>query len=126
MAQFKFNPLTREMDLVEGIGTGHKACDVADDDVIVIGMPADTAMALITEAGGHGNTMVFVDGVTPAINELVSDAGAYDFTTGVLTGTTGVDGNVTVSVDNAGNLYIENRSGATLKFAVSLLNEANQ
>lgn len=123
---FKYNPLTRQMDLVEGVGTGHPACDVVDDDVIVIGMPSDTAMALITETGGHGNSMVWLDGVTPFINDLVSDAGAYDFTTGVLTGTTGVDGNVTLSVDNAGNLYIENRSGATLKFAVSLLNEANQ
>lgn len=34
--------------------------------------------------------------------------------TGAMTGTTGTDGNFTISADNAGNLYLENRRGASV------------
>lgn len=40
-------------------------------------------------------------------------------TTGVLTGTTGTDGNFTISADAAGNLYLENRRGGATEFVWS-------
>lgn len=45
-------------------------------------------------------------------------------TTGVLTGTTGVDGNITVSASDAdGKIYIENRHGVTISIGIVLLGE---
>lgn len=45
-------------------------------------------------------------------------------TTGALTGTTGVDGNVTVSASHAdGKLYIENRYGSAISLGIVLLGE---
>jgi hypothetical protein len=44
------------------------------------------------------------------------------FTTGViLTGTTGTDGNTTISAHSNGNLYIENRSGNSYTIAVHMV-----
>ncbi len=44
--------------------------------------------------------------------------------TGALTGTTGVDGNVTVSANSAdGKVYIENRHGLTINIGIVLLGE---
>lgn len=42
--------------------------------------------------------------------------------TGVLTGTTGTDGNTTVSA-TGGAIYIENRSGGPLEYVVTLVTE---
>jgi hypothetical protein len=43
-----------------------------------------------------------------------------DTTTGPLTGTTGIDGRLTVSVHTDGNLYVENRTGARRNFTVKI------
>ena len=52
---------------------------------------------------------------TGAQTTLLSTAVAgVAVTTGVLTGTTGSDGNFTVSADASGNLYFENRRGASI------------
>lgn len=42
-------------------------------------------------------------------------------TTGILTGTTGTDGNLTISAANNGNYYIENRTGASKTFIITLM-----
>ena len=47
-----------------------------------------------------------------AINEAYSGT-SLDFTTGVLNGTTGTDGNITVSIHTDGDIYIENRLGSS-------------
>jgi hypothetical protein len=41
-------------------------------------------------------------------------------TTGILSGTTGANGTVTVSTHSDNKLYIENRTGSTVLFAVGL------
>jgi len=41
---------------------------------------------------------------------------AMEFTTGVLTGTTGADARITVSAANDGKIYIENRSGNQIMY----------
>ena len=57
---------------------------------------------------------------TPAITSIVASA-LVDVRTGALTGTTGTDGHVTVSVDAAGLFYVENRLGAGQAVEVALL-----
>jgi hypothetical protein len=42
-------------------------------------------------------------------------------TTGELTGTTGSDGVVTVSVDDSGNIYVENRHGGTRTLRIFII-----
>ena len=46
---------------------------------------------------------------------------AFAVTTGVLAGTTGVDGKFTVSPHTDGRIYIENRFGASVNFAITYL-----
>jgi len=48
-----------------------------------------------------------------------SIASGIDVTTGVLTGTTGTDGKLTVSVDS-GKLYIENRLGSQVNMHIEI------
>jgi hypothetical protein len=51
---------------------------------------------------------------TAAISAVAALAAAnVTLTTGALTGTTGVDGNMTLAPHIDGRLYVENRSGAT-------------
>lgn len=54
---------------------------------------------------------------------VIIAAGAnLSVSTGALTGTTGVDGNITISADSTtGRLYIENRSGAGRRVTISFL-----
>lgn len=53
-------------------------------------------------------------GTTPAVTELFKASGASVIsTTGALTGTTGTDGNFTISAHTDGLLYFENRSGSS-------------
>lgn len=55
-------------------------------------------------------------------NALTSYTGtAPTTTTGVLSGTTGVDGALTVSAHSDGKLYVENRLGATAQFRIRFL-----
>ena len=54
---------------------------------------------------------------SPSAGVLRQPASVYEATTGVLTGTTGTDGKVTVSGATDGNVYVENRSGGTIGFA---------
>lgn len=51
---------------------------------------------------------------TAACIKMCDGGGNVAVTTGVLTGTTGSVGFLTVSADNAGNLYIENRTGGAV------------
>ena len=59
----------------------------------------------------YGRIYFRADG-TP-IAKLAYGGTAFAVTTGPLTGTTGSPGNLTVSVDGSGNIYIENRTSVT-------------
>jgi hypothetical protein len=50
-----------------------------------------------------------------------STSGSLDTTTGILSGTTGLDGKVTTSPQSGGTLQIENRSGASRTFQLTFL-----
>lgn len=88
---------------------------IADDGVYVIS-PRHTAgiLSVVSEAS---LLRVFVGYRCSASGAQTAIMGAavsnVAVTTGVLTGTTGTDGNFTISADNAGNLYLENRRGAS-------------
>jgi hypothetical protein len=53
-------------------------------------------------------------------------SGAVTFTTGALTGTTGADGDLTVSAHSDGNIYLENRRGASSVVAWAFIATANE
>jgi hypothetical protein len=57
---------------------------------------------------------------SPAINKYAGDA-FFNMQTGPLTGTTGPDNRITVSANNDGRLYVENRIGAAVEIRLSLL-----
>lgn len=57
-----------------------------------------------------------------AFNNTVFNGASFATTTGVLTGTTGSVGNLTVSPATDGKVYIENRAGAALTIQIKELN----
>lgn len=59
---------------------------------------------------------------TAACIKMCDGGGNIAVTTGVLTGTTGSVGFLTISADNAGNLYIENRTGGAASVSGTYLN----
>ncbi|MDO8596149.1 MAG: hypothetical protein Q7R45_05955, partial [Sulfuricaulis sp.] len=98
---------------------------IADDAAATITPTTVTGIMIISYAGSPGATGPFAivafraTGVSVAPELLSSNAGALlDFTTGVLSGTTGTDTHMTISCNGDGNIYIENRYGGsrTLKY----------
>ncbi len=74
--------------------------------------------------GGVDGGSVLYD-VTLSACEIIAQYGStIEVTTGILTGTTGNDGVVTVSTQSAsGKIYIENRLGGTITFSYTLIGE---
>lgn len=73
---------------------------------------------------GDTSTPTTINSNFDAIETAVENTLSRDVTTGALTGTTGVNGNVTVSAHTDGNIYVENRSGVTLVIAYTVLNDS--
>lgn len=83
-----------------------------------------TGMAVFSsDSLDRGGLVSFRAGSSPFCNKGAGSA-ALVATTGVLTGTTGVDGNVTVATHTDNRLYIENRIGSTRTISVTLMNIA--
>lgn len=122
MSYDPFTGLPHPSGIDGGVSKG-VSFSVDDDAVAVIKMPKDTGIIMITETEGHGQLMAFGDTDAPSLTEFVAAGGVYTLTTGALTGTTGVDGEQTVSVHTDEFLYIENRSGVTRNYVVSILNQ---
>jgi len=99
------------------------AYTINDDSVatIVIGTSSATTPLLLTQSATSGRHAMVLARAASTFNGVVtlSSVGvAFTLTTGALTGTTGTDGNTTLSADTSGNFYIENRSGGALAFNV--------
>jgi len=94
---------------------------IADNAVQTIAMPSvDTVvMALIGSSASKSAMFIARMGSAPLITSSANVVG----TTGVLTGSTGTDGNMTISTSGS-NLYIENRLGFTYTFTVALFHNA--
>lgn len=100
---------------------------IADDGVGTISLAGyDNKAALIQlasnlAAGPNGSFWARADATNNARTVSFAAGPTIDFTTGALTGTTGVDGRITISADAAGLVYIENRSGGALIVTARIL-----
>jgi hypothetical protein len=95
--------------LVPGLYVYHLS--IADDSVLTIALPESAGFI---EAAVDTSGTAYVTGrvvTTPSVATFHNGAGASTLTTGVLTGTTGSDGFLNISVHSDGNLYVENRRG---------------
>ncbi|MEY5098549.1 MAG: hypothetical protein RJA36_1268, partial [Pseudomonadota bacterium] len=92
------------------------AVDLADDAVLKVLPAANRGQAFFYSLSGAAFEAAFTyDTTVPSINVGGASSPIVDFTTGALTGTTGVDGKITISAHTDGTLQIENRTGAVLK-----------
>lgn len=89
---------------------------LADDTAVSLGIQATTLHVRMSSTAAQGNGQAsLANGVVNYVQGNANFAAA----TGVLNGTSGVDGNITVS-KTGGNFYIENRSGASRTLVVKL------
>ena len=99
---------------------------IADDGVYSQALPngATEIMLLIVSAtspsAGHPNGLYWLRGSTAPAAVAVSTSTNIAVTTGVLSGTTGTDGNTTLSV-NSNTFYLENRTGASKNYTLVFL-----
>lgn len=94
---------------------------VADDSVFSVPM-GDSAFTgfLMVSIGPEEYLIAIARAVSVAKITPVSKSSGVDVNTLVLTGTTGVDGRITVS-STAGAIYVENRSGTSQRISVILM-----
>jgi len=88
---------------------------ILDDAVAIVPSQEDTDGWLFIDRLSSGRTAIITFDTVggDAIEIMVQGSGnIFETTTGVLTGTTGTDGKMTVSVHSDNNIYIENRTGA--------------
>ncbi|KKK92671.1 hypothetical protein LCGC14_2700570, partial [marine sediment metagenome] len=99
----------------EALNTHYKA-SLADDGFLTVNMKNRCIFSLTTNASayfiGHNN----FSGITT----FNSSALTIDATNGTLNGTTGVDGAMTIRMNN-GTLYVENRTGTGRNVAVTVI-----
>lgn len=100
---------------------------LADDTATSFALPSSNlgagAMIIIASASSAAiNGVYWVRGSgSPACTASTTLLANTAVTTGVLTGTTGTDGNFTISAANDGRVYLENRRGSTLSGSVTVV-----
>lgn len=104
---------------------------VVDDGVWSVDIPwSDPARVMMwigVDSPGQSFLVAVTGALTGASNfaeMFASPSGVLDFSTGVLTGTTGTDGHLTLSIDTGGavpRLYLENRLGTDRAFTLATL-----
>jgi hypothetical protein len=104
-------------DPIKANGFYSFAVTIPDDDVFSFTPKGVCGHVFLATTGiaNHGQFWYRSSSVSKYAGATTTVAG-----TGVLTGTTGVDGNTTVS-SSGGVLYIENRGGASIEYIVTLL-----
>jgi hypothetical protein len=94
--------------------------EIADDDVHSITVPVTDARGIFRitlNATADSAEAAFRSNAAPLVTEAWNtNPSVIVFTTGVLTGTTGTNGDVTIGVDD-NVIYIENRNGQSRSFA---------
>jgi hypothetical protein len=103
---------------------------IADDGVATIAFSGITRGVMVLNGNADTSRSPMVAFRVGDVNAYCKVIGATEAnvatTTGVLTGTTGVDTNLTISADSASpTLYIENRRGAALAWMPTFLSLAN-
>lgn len=103
---------------------------ILDDEVGIFTPHVNGGYLLVKDMGSNGTfpqvqrsgAILFDVGASDAIIEAFSGANFDILSAGTIpTGTTGVDGNISVSVADNGNIYIENRSGGTSKIYLAMM-----
>jgi hypothetical protein len=94
---------------------------VNDDAAFSINLGKDIFVSILQVAVNNGafGQWVARAASSPSLTAMLTASGV-DVTTGALTGTTGVDGNITVSTEAGGLYYFENRSGGQRPFTIVL------
>jgi hypothetical protein len=99
---------------------------MADDTAVTLPIGASAAIVAIVSTATistsiNGEYHVRAAGAAGVVAMCQADPTGVNFTTGALTGMTGTDGKSTLSADTSGNLYIENRTGASRSLAVTIV-----
>lgn len=112
-------------DVTNSFGAIHTISQSISDDSVLSFVPAaGWGMLFITGAAlGHNGVFAFRCSAGSEYCGVVTQFSTlFDTTTGVLTGTTGTDGKITVSAAvSTGRVYIENRSGASRSLQVLVI-----
>lgn len=103
--------------------------NIPDDGVASFLLPGPDKVALIrlcptsvpAALGPVAEMWVRCTGSPSIQTQYLSHSGNFDISTGVLTGTTGTDGNLRVSAASDGRVYIENRVGGARTFVVDIM-----
>jgi hypothetical protein len=96
---------------------------LVDNSVESFTLATSGAVIIVSGTGTTGNCgviSVYPTAIAPQAASIASQAN-IDVTTGVLTGTTGTVGKLTVSAADDGKIYIENRIGDSLNVQVQVL-----
>ena len=106
----------------DGVKTSHlfsgNTGAMTDDTVFSFTPQFSRGIIKITNGAGQNARVLDLayDTDTPNTGLSGYQGAAMEFTTGVLTGTTGADARITVSAANDGKIYIENRSGNQIMY----------
>lgn len=87
---------------------------IGDDAAISYAAPDSFGAILVATDDVDGVGLVYFETATPSTLKLAGAANTA-VSTGALTGTTGVDTNLTISAHTDGKVYIENRLGASVQ-----------
>jgi len=98
---------------------------LADDVAVSVTPNQDTGIIIInpqTSGASTFNAVVAYGAIATSYTAIVAQSGSsVEVATGALAGTTGSDTKLTVSSHTDGNVYIENRSGASITIGYTLL-----
>lgn len=112
---------------VAALNSQESFTEIADDGVATIAFDGDAQGIVFVSAKdiGGGIAIAYVRiGTSPqsaVLASSLSGGGSVVATTGALTGTTGSDGNLTISCHTDNNLYVENRSGGARKYQLAFV-----
>lgn len=97
---------------------GSFAITLADDESAVMKLPVDYGHVLVAEASLASHGMAWVRGSSAV--KYFGGAGFTVLVNTILNGTTGTDGQMTIST-SVGNFYVENRTGVSVKLSITFL-----
>lgn len=97
---------------------GSFAVTLADDESMTMRLPVDFGHVLVADASLTNHGMAWVRG--SSASKYFGGANFAVLVNTILTGTTGTDGQVTIST-NSNNFYIENRAGASINISITFL-----
>lgn len=111
--------------LASGLLVTQNSILIPDDstEVIYTSLPGAGIINISFSVGQpNGSAILFFNRAgTPDVDIGLQVGSVYEVTTGDMTGTTGTDGKVTVSIDSNDHLVVENRFGSSRTFSAYIL-----